>query len=68
MKKKVEKVENNQKVLMWLSYTQTDEPNNLLWSWKIENAALWLDGFQNFQVSNLDHLFVKFFWLFPTFI
>jgi hypothetical protein len=47
------KVKNNQKVLMWLSYPQTDEPNYRPWSWNFENVALWLDGFQ----SNLVWLF-----------
>ena len=48
------KVGNNQKVLMWSSYPQIDE-QNYYWSWNFENAALW--QIQNFNVSNLVHLF-----------
>ena len=55
----VVKVRHNQNGLMWLSYPQTDKPNNWTWSLNFENVALWLDGFQNFnfRVSNLVWLF-----------
>ena len=45
----VKHVRNNQKVLMWLSYPQTDQPNYWSWSWNFEKVAFWLDGFQNFH-------------------